>query len=144
MTIWLSAWAGDSTSTIQGREYYTALISMTSSDGNVPPALIRTSTDDYGRVHYPGISANCMTPGQVGAIITGLKWFGIGAFSLSLAPASEPGAAMWSPGVHLFAIQMNGSDEGSDQAATIASVIVPSGLSKIVEPAHQKAFTPIT
>lgn len=132
MGIWLDAWAGDHAGKVEGRQPYRALISLTHIDGDFPLALVQSGDLD-GTTWFFNISATCLTPGSMSAIVIKCEDVGDYVWSLELTPWNFGGSQKtpWGPGVHLFSIMMLG-DAGS-QSGTIATVVVPAKIRKAVD-----------
>lgn len=129
MGFWLNAWAGDGAGSVEGREPYRALISLTHTDGDFPAAIHQSETFD-GTNWYYNISATCLTPNSLPAIVTKVEDVGDYVWSLELTPWDwgDSQKQPWRAGVHLFSIMMYGP--GGDQSGTIATVIVPARARK--------------
>ena len=134
MAIWLDAWRGDNAGAVVGRQNYRALISLTHTDGSWPVALVQ-SGEFEGMQWYFNISATCLTPNAMSAIVTDVEHIGDYVYSLEMTPwhFGNDGKQPWAPGVHLFSVMMLGG--GGSQSGTIASVIVPSKKAEL-----KKAF----
>jgi len=139
MAIWLDAWRGDNAGVVEGRRNYRALISLTLTDGTFPVALFESGDLDGTKWFY-NISATCLTPDAMYAIVTDVEEIGDYVYSLEMMPwqFSNTPTGEWQPGVHLFSIMMLGG--GGSQSGTIASVIVPSKRSQVRRPFKMSEF----
>jgi hypothetical protein len=135
MSILLSGWAGDHAGSVMGRQPYTALVSVSSTDDSAYFAFFQKA-DIEGTSWYNHIYATCLTPGAASAWVTGCTPIGDGLFSLELSywsfgsSSGEP----WKPGVHLFSIDVQGNDWSSNwdfsRSTTIVTVVVPPKIKK--------------
>lgn len=125
MAIWLNGWTGDNAGPVVGRQNYTALISLTITDATYPVALFQKGDVD-GTSWYFNITAKCLAPNSMYAIVTDVEDLGGYVFSLTVIPwhFGKTPQGEWQPGVNLFSIMMLGG--GGSQSGTIASVLVPT------------------
>jgi hypothetical protein len=121
--MWLNAWAGDNAGEVLGRQPYQALLAVTYTDADLPAALFQNGDLD-GTTWYFNISATCLTPGSMSAIVTNVD-YSAETYALELTPwqFSNTPTGEWQPGVHLFSISMLGAN--ANVSCAIATVVVP-------------------
>jgi hypothetical protein len=134
MSILLSGWAGDHAGPVLGRQPYTALVSVSSTDNSYCPAFFQ-KTDYEGTSWYTDINATCLTPGAAPAWVTGCTTIGdVYSLELSYWSFGSSGGEPWKPGVHLFSIEVLGYDWSnnwdSSMSTAIVTVVVPPKIKK--------------
>src|SRR5205814_7556635 len=103
--VWLNGWAGDNAGSVVGRQPNTALVAVSCTSGDYPQVFDTWDLD--GTTWYPYISAECLTPGVMPAIVTNIeKSVDLFMWSLQVTPSNygggTPSNVAWKPGVHLF------------------------------------------
>ena len=134
MSILLSGWAGDHAGSVMGRQPYTALVSVSRTHDSADLAFFQ-KVDIEGTSWYNNIYATCLTPGAASAWVTGCTPIGdVYSLELSYWSFGSSGGESWKTGVHLFSIEVQGSDWSSNwdlsSSATIVTVVVPSKIKK--------------